>query len=84
MKFKVLLGLQHSEVISLLHDSTLHLHGVNNPPLLTSSTPIHHLTYCTPVSVPLLPLQALLAKSASALLVSKLRERLSGALGRPS
>lgn len=81
---EIMVGLQHSEVISLLHDSTLQLHGVNNPPSFTSSTPIHQLTYCTPVSVLLLPLQALLAKSANALLVSKLRECLSGALGRPS
>lgn len=63
MKLKLWLGLQHSEVISLLHDSTLQLYGVNNPPSFTSSTPIHQLTYCTPVSVLLLPLQALLAKS---------------------
>lgn len=51
--------------------------GVNGPPRFTSSTPIHHSTYCTLVSVPLLSPQAVLAKSASALLVSKPRELLS-------
>lgn len=42
--------------------------GVNGPPLSTSSTPAHHPAYCPLVSVPLLPLEAVLVKNARALL----------------
>lgn len=51
--------------------------GVNGPPFFTSSTPIHRPAYCPLVSVPLLPLKAVLAKNASAILVYTLRELLS-------